>query len=367
MKRKEEALLVHGDCLNVLSQMNENSVDGLVTDPPAGIAFMGKDWDGDRGGPKQWIAWMESVMSEALRVLKPGAHALVWAIPRTSHRTATALENAGFEVRDVITHVFGSGFPKSLDISKAIDKAAGAEREVISSKPKPSTLVYKHSGISSLEELNQIAKETLPASAEAKQYQGFGTALKPASEHWILCRKPLSEKTVAKNVLKWGVGGLNIDASRVAIDPNDRNSRPNGSVPLSEGGKGSMFKMGGRNPECDGNTLNLNKGRFPANFVLSHTLFCKQVGVKKVGSGKLTVGGTPRKAEGHIATGSPDRSNALMSYGTETVEAWECSDDCAVKMLDGQSGNLQSSKRKPQTTSGHQDKYVGGVTISIGL
>lgn len=95
--------LIMGDCLEQLKTLPSDSVDSLVTDPPAGISFMGKDWDGDKGGRKQWIAWMAEVMRECLRVLKPGAHGLVWALPRTSHWTATALEDAGFEVRDVVT------------------------------------------------------------------------------------------------------------------------------------------------------------------------------------------------------------------------------------------------------------------------
>jgi tRNA G10 N-methylase Trm11 len=122
------AKLYRGDCLEVMRGLAPDSVHAIVTDPPAGIAFMGKDWDSDKGGRDQWVAWMQGVAEEAMRVLKPGGHALVWALPRTSHWTATAWENAGFEVRDRVAHVFGSGFPKSLDVSRAIDKAAGAER-----------------------------------------------------------------------------------------------------------------------------------------------------------------------------------------------------------------------------------------------
>src|SRR5216684_1134608 len=120
--------LVQGDCLQVLKTLDSDSIDALVTDPPAGISFMGKAWDSNKGGREQWISWLSEVMGEVIRVLKPGAHGLVWALPRTSHWTATALENAGFEIRDVVTHLFGTGFPKSLDVAKAIDKAAGAER-----------------------------------------------------------------------------------------------------------------------------------------------------------------------------------------------------------------------------------------------
>jgi tRNA G10 N-methylase Trm11 len=124
-------MIYNADCLTQLISMDDETIDSLITDPPAGISFMNKSWDGDKGGRDQWIDWMTEIMSECLRVMKPGAHGFVWALPRTSHWTATALENAGFEVRDVVTHLFGSGFPKSLDVSKAIDKAAGAEREVV--------------------------------------------------------------------------------------------------------------------------------------------------------------------------------------------------------------------------------------------
>jgi len=126
------AEIIHGDCLPALQLMAADSVDAIVTDPPAGIAFMGKAWDCDKGGRREWIAWLASVMAEGLRVLKPGGYAFVWAIPRTSHWTATALEDAGFEIRDVVHHVFGSGFPKS----KALLKPA-AENWILARKPGP--------------------------------------------------------------------------------------------------------------------------------------------------------------------------------------------------------------------------------------
>lgn len=175
--------------------MPDNSVDSLVTDPPAGIAFMGKSWDSAKGGRNQWIAWMKEIMQECLRVMKPGAHGLVWALPRTSHWTATALEDAGFEVRDVVNHVFGSGFPKSLNISKAIDKMKGAEREVIGEKTfadgskarKTQNLGINVFNDSKSRDSNLVL--TAPSTPEAKQWDGFGTALKPAHENWILVRK----------------------------------------------------------------------------------------------------------------------------------------------------------------------------------
>jgi len=121
--------LHHGDCFEFLKTIEPNSVDSIVTDPPAGIGFFGKDWDKDKGGRDKWIEWMQSVAAECFRALKPGGYALVWSLPRTSHWTGMAWENAGFYPQDKITHVFGCGFPKSFNIPKAFDKAAGVERE----------------------------------------------------------------------------------------------------------------------------------------------------------------------------------------------------------------------------------------------
>ena len=177
--------LIRGDCLVELKKLKNNSVDAVVTDPPAGISFMGKAWDSDKGGRDNWIKWMSEIASECNRILRPGGHALVWSIPRTSHWTGMAWENAGFEPRDVIAHIFGSGFPKSLSIGKSINKL-------------------------------ETAKGTFA-------WEGYGTALKPAREDWWLLRKPLEKGlTIAENCLKWGVGGLNIDGCRVDGGDGDK-------------------------------------------------------------------------------------------------------------------------------------------------
>jgi DNA modification methylase len=265
--------LLNGDCLDVLKTLPDNSVDSLVTDPPAGISFMGKAWDDDKGGRDEWIKWMSEVMAECLRVLKPGAHGLVWSIPRTSHWTAMALEDAGFEVRDCVTHLFGSGFPKSLDISKAIDKAAGAEREVIGSYKATGTARSKgnigaktSAALGGYEPNVDRIYQTAPATDAAKQWQGFGTALKPAAEFWWLVRKPCSEKTVAANVLKWGTGALNIDAGRIdSIRPAQSYSAPDI--------RGNKFNDAGTRLDKTF-TAPENLGRFPANLVFSHTEHC---------------------------------------------------------------------------------------------
>ncbi len=288
--------IFNSECLSFLKSSKENSIDSLITDPPAGISFMGKDWDKDKGGRDQWIEWMSEIMTECLSVMKPGAHGLVWAIPRTSHWTATALENAGFEIRDVITHLFGSGFPKSLNISKAIDKAAGVEREVIGTKLEHN---IKGSGINSRLHNSSGNRETIeipvtvPSTPEAKQWDGFGTALKPASEHWILVRKPISEKTVAKNVLKWGTGGINIDECRIGyqseLDKN-KSGRP------GHEGKKSTAKLFSKKPHMHGKQN--PQGRFPANLVLDEQaaeMLDEQSGFSKGGNRKQQV----KKFRGH--------------------------------------------------------------------
>lgn len=256
--------LHNDDCVTVMKTYPDNYFDSIVTDPPAGISFMGKDWDKDKGGRDRWIAWMTEVATECLRVLKPGAHALVWALPRTSHWTATAWENAGFEVRDRIGYIFGSGFPKSLDIGKAIDKVAGKERKVIG-KRTDGRFAYGFSEqakramgdivhAESQGFVGEMGIITIPATPEAAQWEGWGTALKPSIEDWWLFRKPCSEKTVAANVLKWGTGALNIDECRVPSEPILVNKLPEWS------GFGQLEK-----PEYK-QEVN-NKGRWPAQII----------------------------------------------------------------------------------------------------
>jgi len=211
------------DCLELLKKLPSNSVDSIVTDPPAGIGFLQKEWDTDKGSRENWIAWMRAVAYECLRVLKPGGHALVWAFPRTSHWTATAWEDAGWEVRDRISHAYASGFPKGVNLSKAIDKALGVEPTVVRSKGKTNTrrnriedLGFQTTGGKSSVYTNEGVElfETKPTSNEAREWDGWNNLLKPAIEDWWLFRKPL-DGTLVQNVLKWGVGGLNIKACGV--------------------------------------------------------------------------------------------------------------------------------------------------------
>ena len=198
--------IIHGDCFDVLKDIPDNSIDLIFTDPPYGLKFMGKDWDHGVPGVQFW--------EQALRVAKPGAHLMAFGGTRTFHRLAVAIEDAGWEIRDTLMWVYGSGFPKSLDVSKAIDKAAGVEREVVG--------IVKHSASHVIETFKNNGDyiKTAPAIPEAKQWEGWGTALKPAWEPIILARKPLIG-TVAENVLKYGTGGINVDGCRVETDTAD--------------------------------------------------------------------------------------------------------------------------------------------------
>ena len=208
-------MLLKGNCLELLAEMPDNSVDSIVTDPPYELGFMGKSWD------NSGIAYNVELWSQALRVLKPGGHLLAFGGSRTYHRLASAIEDAGFEIRDQIMYLYGSGFPKSHNVSKAIDKAAGAEREVVGSRPLTGNGKTMRSGFHQPDgtgagetEKQDVFEFTAPATPEAQQWQGWGTALKPAHEPIVVARKPLIG-TVATNVLTYGTGALNIDGSRV--------------------------------------------------------------------------------------------------------------------------------------------------------
>ena len=245
--------LMQGDCLERMKTLADNSVDAIVSDPPYGISFMAKKWDYDVPSVEVW--------QEAMRVLKPGGHALIACGTRTQHRMVVNIEDAGFEIRDVVSWIYGSGFPKSLNISKSIDKAAGAEREVVGvrtfadgSKPRKTA---KNMGVGDLVERSaEHGNITAPATDEAKQWDGWGTALKPSSEFFTLCRKPLSEKTIAANVLKWGTGGINIDGCRVGTEEITINRHEGQSNSLIESTKG---KWTGKQEVV--------QGRFPANLI----------------------------------------------------------------------------------------------------
>jgi site-specific DNA-methyltransferase (adenine-specific) len=200
-----------GDCIATMRTLAEASVDAIVTDPPYELGFMGKSWDASG------IANNVEMWAEALRVLKPGGHLLAFSGSRTYHRMVCAIEDAGFEIRDQIMWVYGSGFPKSLDVSKAIDKAAGAEREKILVPTKQGNTRGDFGVTFSTETHAGFTDISEPVTDAARQWQGWGTALKPAHEPIVVARKPLIG-TVAANVLAHGTGALNIDGCRVQTE-----------------------------------------------------------------------------------------------------------------------------------------------------
>jgi DNA modification methylase len=344
--------ILHGNNLDILPTLADNSIDSIVTDPPYELGFMGKKWD------SSGIAYSVELWQQCLRVLKPGGHLLSFGGTRTYHRVAVAIEDAGFELRDSIAWLYGSGFPKSLDISKAIDKSDAtrekheralvftswmrstgithnqidqatnsnqsthyltqgsqpqvataemfdklrpylpevpenieklvAERTVESENYKKRQVIGQKQGTRSVDSgghgivpggiTEPIELDiTAPATPEAQQWQGWGTALKPAFEPVIVARKPI-EGTVANNVLKWGTGGLNIDGSRIGTETISTHNAPKGSFAGGEPDRGS-----------DTSSYKEHTGRWPANIILdSYTaeLLDEQSGTSKSSSGQ---------------------------------------------------------------------------------
>lgn len=352
---EDYAVLYQADCLDALSGLPDNSVDSIVTDPPAGIAFMGKEWDKNKGGREQWIGWMEKVASECLRVLKPGGHALVWGLPRTGHWTCYAWESAGFEVRDCIAHIQGQGFPKSANISKMIDKQAGAERKVVGNTiyadgngRAPSAIYYSEEKPKFQSGADRVI--TAPATSEAEKWDGWGTALKPSVEYWYLFRKPISEDTIADNVLRWGTGAINIDGCRIGGKP------PSVPQPIFNSPTGRTYGMKtgeGRNGEGRNGEMSQAQGRFPANLVLVHNEDCRLIGY--------------RDDEGYtinrfVDGAKPFGNGAGHGYETEKinsgqVEVWECSENCPVRILNEQSGDKRGAAAPVK--SGYDGKSRG--------
>jgi hypothetical protein len=371
--------LHHGRCEDVLPLLAAESIDAVVTDPPAGIAFMGREWDRDKGGRDQWIAWLTGVMEEACRVLKPGGHALVWALPRTSHWTAMALEDAGFEIRDCIVHLFGSGFPKSLDVAKAIDHQRddrppilkvtawlAAARDAAGWSNRQIDDLFGFDGMAGhwttqgvcaavptcdqwsrlkeaigfsgemdaevrrlnqrkgtpgherkdrlttpkgrnrvLQPIQEVVNPGAPVLDAARQWEGWGTALKPGQEHWWLCRKPLAGTGVAANVLAYGTGALNIDGCRVGSE--HRINAPAGNKP---GGAALHMSVNGMPQDVDAREA---VGRWPANLVSTHSASCVEEGPCAAG---CPVGELDRQ--------SGNRSSGGRSWaeGDRNTDAW---------------------------------------------
>ena len=353
-------VILEGDCIEVMrANLRDASVDAIVCDPPAGISFMNRTWDRPgvlgvsggvamptttasrnpscrkcggrkRTGPAtkacecadgpDWndieyrhkdraafVGFLPAAMAGCLRVLKPGGHAFVWALPRTAHWTAWAVEEAGFEIRDVVTHVFGTGFPKSTD------------------------------------------RKRIPPG-----WKGWNTALKPAAENWILARKPLVG-TVAANILKHGAGALNVDACRVGTSKRVPSSLPKSGNTL---GVDTAYGTYGPREFKDGQDPTI--GRFPPNFLLSHAEGCVRVGEKKVKS--------VQRAAGSPGFGVDRRDNYRKGegrvYGSEQEMAvWACEPKCPVAALDAQSGILRA---RGNTTPTRRNKSAGVTGWGVG-
>jgi DNA modification methylase len=257
--------IYHGDCREVMQTLHPESVDSIVSDPPYGLSFMGKGWDHGVPGVEFWL--------EALRVAKPGAHLLAFGGTRTYHRLACAIEDAGWEIRDCVMWVYGSGFPKSHDVSKAIDKAAGAEREVVGPSQANIRADLKYGGNDPSHNHGRYGAVThppitAPATDAARQWSGWGTALKPAWEPIIVARKPLCG-TVAENVLTHGTGGINVDGCRVEADwENDPSKRGFGHGVMKQGERQKYAdRASGEWGMKDETQWTPTQGRWPANVI----------------------------------------------------------------------------------------------------
>jgi len=237
-----------GNNMDLLKTLPDNSVDSVVTDPPYGLSFMNKKWDYDVPSVELW--------KEVYRVLKHGGHVLSFGGTRTYHRMVVNMEDAGFEIRDQIMWLYGSGFPKSLNIGKAIDKIEGNERQVVG---QISSQDITSGGLVG----KKYSRHTLDVTKGNNQWEGWGTALKPANEPICLARKPLSEKSIAENVLKWGTGGINIDGCRVGSEIIKGQKAGQGFNNVKGFGKNTKIGDEMAN-EYIGEDVN---GRFPANVI----------------------------------------------------------------------------------------------------
>ena len=334
--------ILTGDSREKLKELEDESIDALVTDPPYLINFMGKDWDKENSPAADASFW-----EEVLRVMKPGAHGLVFGHSRQHHRVMTALEDAGFEIRDCLMWLYGQGFPKSHNIGKAVDKLQGNQRSKVAEKKQagakfktwsddPEQTRWHNQGF------NDSSRTSFEVTKGNSDWEGWGTALKPAYEPIIMIRKPLAKKhTIAKNVLAYGVGGINIDASRIGTDEDFSNVKPRkmmsnqGSVKTDDHDHTASDTWKAAKDKLQ------NLGRFPANVLLSHHPDCKQVGEGT----ETIIGGNKGKsgfAEGYE---SGDFTKTESSYPIH-----ECVDDCAVKVLDEQSGITKSSSHSFKAT-----------------
>lgn len=340
--------LICGDCREVMETFKENSFDSIVTDPPYELKFMGKKWDGSG------ISYDEKVWKECLRVLKPGGYLLAFGGTRTYHRLACKIEDVGFELHPLIGWCYGSGFPKATNLSKMLDKAAGAEREVVGhqdySAPDIRGNSYDQSHVADRERLG--VPITAPATDLAKKWDGWfygKQSLKPALEPICMAQKPTDGKMVL-NVEKWGVGAVNVDGCR--IDTDDTRFYD----PVAYGQKHASGGYAGGLEKLKTEYVNPPNGRWPANLILGHSEDCECVGEKRIkGSGWSKSGSGENKnicMSGQNYTRPPKKDTFTDETGMKTVAEWRCIDGCPIKMLDKQSGNCKSKRGKDSSGYG---------------
>ena len=348
-----KTLLLQGDCYEQLDKIEDESVGSVVADPPYLIDFMNKGWDSADN-----IAASPKLYKKLLTKMKPGGYVALFGHSRTHHRIMVALEEAGFELKDTLTWLYGQGFPKSHNISISIDKklkgmkARGTRTNFGTTMLTTETMDKDKDGKTIPRGTGAPKHE--PMCEESEKWAGYGTALKPAVEFIVLAQKP-RKGTYANNCLTYGVGGINIDECRVGYE-----STPNPATnPLYRKEKG--YKTPAKGQESKGavsftssNNDVKAEGRFPANLILSHSDGCV-----KVGEGKEDViGGNKGKSGFAVGYESGDFTKQQKSY-----DVYDCDEDCAIRMLDEQApsvGNAFKAKRKKDTTGGSGDSWTNG-------
>jgi hypothetical protein len=363
-----------GDCLDVLAGIPDCSIDSIVTDPPYGLAelsaatvltaiaawmsgdrthvpdgpggFMGREWDRFVPPPGVW--------DECMRVLKPGGHLLSFAGSRTVDLMTLSVRIAGFEIRDGIDWIFAAGFPKSLNVAKAIDKAAGAQRQVTArgeplKRMIPGATQNRTGSWVKDDGREYVPAVTGPATEDAVRWEGWGTALRPSHEPIVVARKPFPG-TVAANVLEHGTGALNIDGCRVGGGgydaPGDRGH---------ENARSRQMDFGMTAGKAH------DEGRWPPNVVFTHAPGCEPAGTREVPSNARSRKKPAGSAKFPGAYGElvNDQDRAYGNPGTaEVVETWDCAPGCPVAELDAQSGVLTSGANPARRGSGKfRDAY----------
>jgi site-specific DNA-methyltransferase (adenine-specific) len=360
--------VINGNNIDLLKNYPDNYFDAIVTDPPYGLGkepnaeevmkgwiekgyhevggsgFMGKEWDAFIPQPIFW--------KEVFRVLKHGGHVVSFFGTRTYDWGVMAMRFAGFEVRDCIQWLYGSGFPKSHNISKAIDKLFDAEREVTGARNSAFGQHKVENGWDSWGEksIKKVLLKDISATEKAKQWEGWGSALKPSNEPIVLARKPLEKGlSIAENVLKWGTGGINIDGCRVGLsNGDDKRLGGNGTWKTDKAAE-NVYEGGYEGKDIASSTL----GRFPANLILTHHPECECKGLKKIKgmidkpTNRTETGNTWDEENSGLRKNMPKNSGGYADEnGEETIEDWDCHENCPIRIMDEQSGISKSSDAK---------------------